>query len=248
MYFTSIFGSSVDLLARLMWQSAAMASLWSLPDPTARSGLHSLSQADAASAAVKRFEEEGGELRNHGCLRILMATLSCSSSPAFLLCLRKLCSAWLHFPCKAWQASNGALSFGQRNYLGHKDDVFKPLTCQETTAEAATNYAVSTHGQTQPLPQRVPSFCWSANLFLFDRNCNLSTRGPKLGEAWRTWGRRPGFGLLLCREESTHLLGRQTALAHHVSPLSFRNLLWPWISPPEGTGRKGQLKTPTQYQ
>ena len=57
----------------------------------------------------------------------------------------------------------------------------------ETTAEAATDYAVSTHGETQPLPQWVHSFCWSTDLFLLERNCILSTKDSKLGDAWRIW-------------------------------------------------------------
>lgn len=60
--------------------------------------------------------------------------------------------------------------------------------------------------------------CWSTDSFILERKYILSTRDTRLGDAWRIWDRRPVFGLLPCREQSTQLLGRWTTLAYQVFP------------------------------
>lgn len=69
--------------------------------------------------------------------------------------------------------------------------------------------------------------CLSTDLFVLERRCILRIRGSKLGDAWRIWDRRPVFGLLPCREQSTRLLERWTALAFQVFPGCQRQHLCP---------------------
>lgn len=89
----------------------------------------------------------------------------------------------------------------------------------EATAETATNYTVSTQGEVQPLPQGVHSFCWSTDLFIFERSCILSSRGPKLGGAWRYLEKLGQEAWIwITPLQSAHLLGRRRALSHQAHP------------------------------
>lgn len=82
------------------------------------------------------------------------------------------------------------------------------------------------HAEIQPCPGGCIQ-CLSTDLFVLERKCILRIRGSKLGDARRIWDRKPVFGLLPCREQSTRLLERWTALAFQVFPGCQRQHLCP---------------------
>lgn len=231
-----------------------MAYLWSSLDPTARSGLHSLSWADAASAPVKQFKEEGGDSE---AMDAWGYWWQCLSAPA---CKPSFCVSKSSAQCG--YISPDKLQMELFHLVGEitwdiKMTFFNLLACQDVVRDH--NWGCRSlrckHAWRDATLTPTGTFILLVCRFgFFWEKLHFEHKRPKAWRCLENLGQEAWIWITPLQRAKRSPVGKMYSPGTpgppwlpQISSLSFRNLLWLWVSPQKGRGRKGQLKTSTQY-